>query len=84
MLSFAIELQAQAAKFLFYVVFFAIVFTHVSGLFCFLACSTGSSCSVSFLFAYDPHDDFILGFGLQYGMLINIFREVYISIQQLR
>ena len=29
-LSFAIELQAQAAKFLFYVVFFAIVFTYVS------------------------------------------------------
>ena len=30
MLSFAIELQAQAAKFLFYLVFFAIVFTYVS------------------------------------------------------
>ena len=29
-LSFAIELQAQAAKFLFYVAFFAIVFTYVS------------------------------------------------------
>lgn len=29
-LSFAIELQAQAAKFLFYVVFFGIVFTYVS------------------------------------------------------
>jgi len=46
-LSFAIELQAQAAKFLFYVVFFAIVFTY-------------------------------------YGMPINIFREVYVSFQQLR
>jgi WW domain/Ring finger domain len=47
MMSFAIELQAQAAKFLFYVVFFAIVFTY-------------------------------------YGMPINIFREVYVSFQQLR
>lgn len=47
MLSFAIELQAQAAKFLFYVVFFAIVFTY-------------------------------------YRMPINIFREVYVSYQQLR
>ncbi|KAL7510032.1 hypothetical protein ACHAXN_007799 [Cyclotella atomus] len=46
-LTFAIELQAQAAKFLFYVVFFAIVFTY-------------------------------------YGMPINIFREVYVSFQQLR
>eukprot|EP00579_Thalassiosira_antarctica_P012204 CAMPEP_0201921074 /NCGR_PEP_ID=MMETSP0903-20130614/9509_1 /ASSEMBLY_ACC=CAM_ASM_000552 /TAXON_ID=420261 /ORGANISM="Thalassiosira antarctica, Strain CCMP982" /LENGTH=917 /DNA_ID=CAMNT_0048457967 /DNA_START=32 /DNA_END=2785 /DNA_ORIENTATION=- len=46
-ISFAIELQAQAAKFLFYVVFFAIVFTY-------------------------------------YGMPINIFREVYVSFQQLR
>eukprot|EP00584_Thalassiosira_punctigera_P014900 CAMPEP_0172555186 /NCGR_PEP_ID=MMETSP1067-20121228/58287_1 /TAXON_ID=265564 ORGANISM="Thalassiosira punctigera, Strain Tpunct2005C2" /NCGR_SAMPLE_ID=MMETSP1067 /ASSEMBLY_ACC=CAM_ASM_000444 /LENGTH=880 /DNA_ID=CAMNT_0013343699 /DNA_START=66 /DNA_END=2708 /DNA_ORIENTATION=+ len=46
-LSFAIELQAQAAKFLFYMVFFAIVFTY-------------------------------------YGMPINIFREVYVSFQQLR
>ncbi|KAL7542060.1 hypothetical protein ACHAXR_011493 [Thalassiosira sp. AJA248-18] len=46
-LSFAIELQAQAAKFLFYVVFFAIVFTY-------------------------------------YGMPINIFREVYVSFQNLR
>lgn len=45
--SFVIELQAQAAKFLFYVVFFAIVFTY-------------------------------------YGMPINIFREVYVSFQQLR
>lgn len=45
--SFIIELQAQAAKFLFYVVFFAIVFTY-------------------------------------YGMPINIFREVYVSFQQLR
>ena len=45
--SFLIELQAQAAKFLFYVVFFAIVFTY-------------------------------------YGMPINIFREVYVSFQQLR
>lgn len=46
-LSFAIELQAQAAKFLFYLVFFAIVFTY-------------------------------------YGMPINIFREVYVSFQNLR
>lgn len=46
-LSFAIELMAQAAKFLFYIVFFAIVFTY-------------------------------------YGMPINIFREVYVSFQQLR
>ena len=45
--TFVIELQAQAAKFLFYVVFFAIVFTY-------------------------------------YGMPINIFREVYVSFQQLR
>ena len=45
--SFVIELVAQAAKFLFYVVFFAIVFTY-------------------------------------YGMPINIFREVYVSFQQLR
>ena len=45
--NFVIELQAQAAKFLFYVVFFAIVFTY-------------------------------------YGMPINIFREVYVSFQQLR
>jgi len=45
--SFLIELQAQSAKFLFYLVFFAIVFTY-------------------------------------YGMPINIFREVYVSFQQLR
>lgn len=46
-LGFAVELQAQTAKFLFYLFFFAIVFTY-------------------------------------YGMPINIFREVYVSYQQLR
>ncbi|KAL3788540.1 hypothetical protein ACHAW5_009386 [Stephanodiscus triporus] len=63
MLSFAIELQAQAAKFLFYVVFFAIVFTYVSAA----------------LMSIGPLAKFLL-----YGMPINIFREVYVSLQQLR
>jgi len=46
-LSFTIELAAHALRFLFYLMFFAIVFTY-------------------------------------YGMPINIFREVYVSYQQLR
>uniref|UniRef100_A0A7S2GY65 RING-type E3 ubiquitin transferase n=1 Tax=Helicotheca tamesis TaxID=374047 RepID=A0A7S2GY65_9STRA len=46
-LTFATELLSQAAKFLFYLIFFAIVFTY-------------------------------------YGMPINIFREVYMSYQNLR
>jgi E3 ubiquitin-protein ligase synoviolin len=46
-LIFAVEVQAQAAKFLFYVTFFAIVLTY-------------------------------------YGMPINLFREVYLSFQQLK
>ena len=46
-LSFTIELAAHALRFLFYLLFFAIVFTY-------------------------------------YGMPINIFREVYVSYQQLR
>eukprot|EP00978_Attheya_sp_CCMP212_P019410 scaffold54386_cov46-Attheya_sp.AAC.6 len=46
-LNFLLELLAQSATFLFYVLFFAIVFTY-------------------------------------YGMPINIFREVYVSFQQLR
>jgi E3 ubiquitin-protein ligase synoviolin len=46
-LVFAVEVQAQAAKFLFYVTFFAIVMTY-------------------------------------YGMPINLFREVYLSFQQLK
>ena len=45
--TFAVEVQAQAAKFLFYVTFFAIVLTY-------------------------------------YGMPINLFREVYVSFQQLK
>lgn len=45
--TFAVEVQAQAAKFLFYLTFFAIVLTY-------------------------------------YGMPINLFREVYVSFQQLR
>ena len=75
-LSFAIELQAQAAKFLFYVVFFAIVFTYVSTSYFILTggCSF-SSCPLLSLHAF-PH--------IQYGMPINMFREVYISFQQLR
>jgi E3 ubiquitin-protein ligase synoviolin len=46
-LVFAVEVQAQAAKFFFYVTFFAIVMTY-------------------------------------YGMPINLFREVYMSFQQLK
>lgn len=46
-LIFAVELQAQGAKFLFYVTFFAIVLTY-------------------------------------YGLPINLFREVYVSFQNLR
>ena len=72
-LSFAIELQAQAAKFLFYVVFFAIVFTYVSV----------SSCLLQRRSIFSGISQTLLSFS-QYGMPINIFREVYVSFQQLR
>ena len=77
MLSFAIELQAQAAKFMFYLVFFAIVFTYVS--------VAPRCCISSVLFITRTTLTMIyLRPGSQYGMPINIFREVYVSFQQLR
>ena len=90
MLSFAIELQAQAAKFLFYLVFFAIVFTYVSdrvAVRCVplsnfpLCCSFRHFCPI-----FNPNDlaRALRGPAFQYGMPINIFREVYVSFQQLR
>ena len=75
-LALAIELQAQAAKFLFYSIFFAVVLTNVS-VFMHDDSYAFSMIVCSFL---NPRATFTL----QYGMPINIFREVYVSFQLLR